>query len=527
MSQWANEIGRRRTFAIISHPDAGKTTITEKILFNGGAIHTTGEVKGKQGTRAATSDWMKMEQERGVSITSSAMSFDYQGLRINLLDTPGHKDFGEDTYRTLVAADSAAMLIDAAKGVEAQTRKLYEVCRLRKLPIITFANKMDREGKSPLDLIDDVKTTLDMECYPVTWPIGIGSLFKGLYHRLENRLYLFDKQSPKPEVVEVSSFLDPIVEQKIGEELFDTTAEELELLDGVIGDFQPTDYLEARVSPMTFGSAKFDWGVDLFLRLFAEQSPAPQPRMAVEGSVDPNQDEFSGFVFKIQANMDKRHRDRVAFIRVCSGRFERGMKVLHSRLGREIRLSYANQLMAQERETVELAYAGDIIGINDTGNFQIGDTVTGGQQLKFEGIPRFSPEHFGRITVTDALKRKQLEKGLNQLVDEGTVQIFCDPRIGWQEPILAVVGLLQFDVLLYRLRDEYGLDPKLEILPFKIARWPVVKETNNPPEGAIGGNVVLYHDANESPVILLKGDWELTWAQKENPNLEFLIISNR
>ncbi len=517
MSDLHSEIQRRRTFAIISHPDAGKTTITERILFHGGVIREIGDVKGKQGTKAATSDWMKMEQERGVSITSSAMQFDYEGLRVNLLDTPGHKDFSEDTYRTLIAADCAAMLIDAAKGVETQTRKLYEVCRLRKLPIFTFANKVDREGKSPLDVIDDVQNTLQMNCYPVTWPIGMGGLFRGIYHRLEKRLYLFTKGSSEARIVDVSSFDDPALRAEVGEDLYKATREELELLEGVLGDFDQAAFLKGELSPMTFGSAKQDWGVDIFLDLFTAHAPPPQARGSREGVIEPLAPDFTGFVFKIQANMDRKHRDRVAFIRVCSGKFTRGMKVRHMRLEREIRLAYANQLLAQERETVEEAYAGDIVGITDTGNFQIGDSVSEGREVHFDNIPRFSPEHFGRITVKDALKRKQMEKGLRQLVDEGSIQMFCDPAIGWQDPILGVVGVLQFEVLVYRLKDEYGLEVTFETLPFTRARWPSRTD-------GLKGNLQILQDAYNRSVILFKGDWELNYAQRENPDVEFRII---
>ncbi len=524
MSTFENEVLRRRTFAIISHPDAGKTTITEKILFNCGAINRAGEVKGKAGTKAATSDWMKMEQERGVSITSSVMQFDFNGLRVNLLDTPGHKDFGEDTYRTLMAADCAVMLIDAAKGVEAQTRKLYEVCRKRKMPIFTFANKMDREGKSPIELIDDVEETLQMSCYPVMWPIGIGGLFKGLFHRLENKLYLYEKGNPDAKIVQFTSFKDALIRDYVGEELFENFQQEMELLEGILGPFDRDKFLRGDLSPMTFGSAKNNWGVDLFLNLFAQHAPNPQPYQTLTQPVQPTDKDFTGFIFKIQANMDKKHRDRVSFVRICSGRFERGMKVLNMRSERELRLTYANQFMAAERETVEEAYAGDIVGINDSGNFQIGDTITNGKKIRFQGIPRFSPEHFARVNVKDALKRKQLEKGIQQLVDEGTIQYFFDPHVGKQDPILGVVGVLQFDVLLFRLNDEYGLSATLERLPYGLARWP--KTQDGKPEGKnLQGNIKIYHDIYEQPVILLNEEWDLRWLEKNNPNIEFHITS--
>ncbi len=519
------EVERRRTFAIISHPDAGKTTITEKILWLGGVIREAGAVHGKAGTKAATSDWMKMEQERGVSITSSVMQFDFKGLRVNLLDTPGHKDFGEDTYRTLIAADCAAMLIDAAKGVEAQTRKLYEVCRLRRTPIFTFANKMDREGKDPLALIDDVETTLGIKCYPVTWPIGIGDRFKGLYHRLRKELLLYERGRVEAEVIPVTGWQDEVIRARVGDELFQQLQEEMELLEVAIGDFVQEEFIDGQVSPMTFGSAKHNWGVDLFLELFAAYAPPPAPRNSTKGQIDPKDKTFTGFVFKIQANMDRKHRDRVAFIRICSGQFERGMKVRVPRLDREIRLAYANQFLARERETVDEAYAGDIVGIIDTGYFQIGDAITNGKDLQFDPIPRFSPEIFGRLSIKDPLKRKTLQKGVQQLAEEGTVQLLYDPHVGKQDPVVGVVGELQFDVLLFRLNDEYQLDVRLDRLPFTAARWPVDK-TGQPPKAPVQGGARIFYDDKERPVILLEKEWDLNWLKKENPELEFRITGN-
>lgn len=515
------EVHRRRTFAIISHPDAGKTTITEKILYLGGVIREVGEVHGKSGTKAATSDWMKLEQQRGVSITSSVMQFDYHGLRVNLLDTPGHKDFSEDTYRTLIAADCAAMLIDAAKGVEAQTRKLYEVCRLRRIPIFTFANKMDREGKDPLALIDDVENTLGIKCYPVTWPIGIGDRFKGLYHRMRKQLLLYERGRIEPEVVPVSGWQDEKIKERVGEEFFNQLQEEMELLEVAIGAFTPEEFMEGQVSPMTFGSAKHNWGVDLFLELFAEHSPAPGPRLSTTGAVKPTDKQFSGFVFKIQANMDRKHRDRVAFLRICSGQFERGMKVYHTRLDRELRLAYANQFLARERETVDQAYPGDIVGIIDTGYFQIGDTITGGKKIEYDSIPRFSPEIFGRLYIKDPLKRKTLQKGVQQLSEEGAIQLLYDPLVGKQDPIVGVVGELQFDVLLFRLSDEYQLDVRLDRLPYSAARWPIDSKTGKAPVAALHGGAKLYQDDRDRPVVLLEKEWDLNWLKKENPGVEF------
>ena len=517
------EVARRRTFAIISHPDAGKTTITEKILYLGGVICEAGEVHGKAGTKKATSDWMALEQQRGVSITSSVMQFDFRGLRVNLLDTPGHKDFGEDTYRTLIAADCAAMLIDAAKGVEAQTRKLYEVCRLRRIPIFTFANKMDREGKEPLALIDDVESTLGIRCYPVTWPIGMGDRFKGLYHRQRKQLLLYEREREEAEVVPVAGWDDPKIKERVGDEWFNKLQEEMELLEVAIGEFTAEEFMNGEVSPMTFGSAKHNWGVDLFLDLFANHAPRPTARHSTLGDIQPTDKNFSGFIFKIQANMDRKHRDRVAFLRICSGQFERGMKVRHPRLDRELRLSYANQFLARERETVDQAYPGDIVGIIDTGYFKIGDAVVWGKDLQFDPIPRFSPEIFGRLSIKDPLKRKTLQKGVQQLAEEGTIQLLYDPLIGKQDPIVGVVGELQFDVLLFRLNDEYQLDVRLERLPFTTARWPVIAESGQPPKEALKGGAKLYYDDFERPVVLLEKEWDLNWLKKENPEIEFRI----
>ncbi len=518
------EVARRRTFAIISHPDAGKTTITEQILWHGGVIREAGQVKGKSGAKKAVSDWMVLEQQRGVSITSSVLQFDFRGLRVNLLDTPGHKDFSEDTYRTLIAADCAAMLIDAAKGVETQTRKLYEVCRRRQIPIFTFANKMDREGKEPLELIDDVENTLGIKCYPVTWPLGMGDRFRGLFHRLENKIYLYTKGEDEPVVHAVEDWLDPKIETLVGGEIFKTLQEEMALLEGVIGDFNPEEFLAGLVSPMSFGSAKHNWGIDLFLNLFADLAPAPSTRKTSNGDVNPSDKFLTGFVFKMQANMDRKHRDRVAFLRICSGRFERGMKVKHVRHQRELRLAYANQFMAQERETVDVAYAGDIVGITDTGYFTIGDSITTGKDVVFERIPRFSPELFSRLSIKDPLKRKQLQKGIQQLAEEGTVQLLYEPHLGKQDPIIGAVGELQFDVLLFRLNDEYNLDVKLERLPYAVARWPVTKD-QVPPKDPIKGGAKMVVDESDNPVVLLEREWDLNWLKKENPDLEFLIAA--
>lgn len=517
-----HEVGRRRTFAIISHPDAGKTTLTEKLLYHGGVIHKTGEVKGKAGTAAAKSDWMNLEKEKGISITSSVMQFDYEGLRINLLDTPGHKDFSEDTYRTLVAADSACMLIDVAKGVEERTQKLYDVCRYRQIPIFTFINKLDREGKVPLELIDEVESTLKMQCYPLTWPVGIGQRFKGIYNRASKEFIFYDqrREDDSVSVHKVDDFNSEELRTLIGDdEIFHQVVEELELLDAALPPFDPEAFLNGSLSPVTWGSAKQNFGVDIFLDFFEKHAPPPGPRTSGDSVVIPDDKDFTGFVFKIQANMDKNHRDRVAFLRICSGKFERGMKVKHSRLGREIRLAFANQFLAGDRETVDHAFAGDIVGLSDSGNFQIGDSVSSGKKVSFAAIPSFPPELFARLTVSDAMKRQKLQKGVKQLAEEGTVQIFIDPAIGLQDPVIGVVGELQFDVLKHRLEDEYGLDVKLLRLPFSVAKWPRTEEGKAVNE--VKGTPTVYRDCYERPVVLLEREWDINWLQKENPEVVF------
>lgn len=522
------EIQRRRTFAIISHPDAGKTTLTEKLLYHGGVIHETGEVKGKQGTKAVTSDWMELERQKGISITSSVMTFDYSDLRVNLLDTPGHKDFSEDTYRVLMAVDSACMLIDVAKGVEERTKKLYEVCRLRNIPIFTFVNKLDREGKDPLTLIDEVEKTLQMQCYPVTWPLGIGQRFKGIFNRLTREITLYDQRREGDEVqtFPCSGASDPILIEKLGLEIGQQVQEELELVEGALPPFDVNEFLSGQISPVTFGSAKQNFGVDTFLKFFSKYSPGPQARTTKKGEViDPLDAVFSGFVFKIQANMDRRHRDRIAFIRICSGKFERGMKIQHARLDRELRLSYSNQFIAADKETVDEAYAGDIVGVNDTGNFAIGDCVSSVGKIEFEDIPKFAPELFAKLTVGDALKRSKMQEALKHLSEEGAIQLFIDPIIGPQDPIIGAVGELQFEVLMHRLSDEYNLPVRLNRLPYSVARWPRTKEGLAQKE--LKGNFNIFYDLNDQPVILLNQEWDLNWAQRENPDVEFAVSISR
>lgn len=529
------EILKRRTFAIISHPDAGKTTLTEKLLYHGGVIHEAGEVKGKSGTKAATSDWMELERQKGISITSSVMTFKYSDLCINLLDTPGHKDFSEDTYRVLMAVDSAAMLIDVAKGVEERTRKLYDVCRYRHIPIFTFVNKLDREGKAPLDLIDEIESTLGMSCHPVTWPIGIGSRFRGIYNRWTKEVFLYDQRREDDRevtLIKVSGITDPQLDSLVDAEILAQAREELELVEGVLPEFVVEDFLAGKISPVTFGSAKQNFGVDTFLGFFCQFAPGPQPR-TIQSSrqsknnsfemeprpLDPLDENFSGFVFKIQANMDKRHRDRVAFLRICSGKFERGMKIKHMRLDRELRLAYSNQFIAGDRATVDEAFAGDIVGVNDTGHFQIGDSVASNGTFFFEDIPKFAPELFSRISVRDALKRAKMQEALKHLSEEGAIQLFVDPIVGPQDPLIGVVGELQFEVLVHRMQEEYNLEVKLIRAPYTVARWPRTKEGK--PADNLKGNFTIYRDSIDQPVILLNQEWDLNWAKRENPDIEF------
>ncbi len=514
------EIRRRRTFAIISHPDAGKTTITEKLIYIGGVIHEAGEVKGKAGKKAATSDWMAMEQQRGISITSSVLQFDHNGQRINLLDTPGHKDFSEDTYRTLIAADTALMLIDVAKGVEERTKKLYEVCNFRKVPIFTFINKCDREGKVPLELIDEIESTLKMKCFPVNWPLGLGGLFSGIYDRISKQVILYNKETAEQTIIPVDSLEDPRWKQWIHHDILEMVLEEIALIEMDSAEFSMEQFMKGEISPAFWGSAKLNFGVDQFLDYFTKWAPGPAPRKSREGDeINPLDPAFSGFIFKIQANMDRKHRDRMAFMRICSGKFSRGMKVKHMRLNRDVRLSHSAQFLAQDRETVEDAFAGDIVGVSDPGLFRIGDTLTGGKKFKFEKIPQFSPELFTRVFVKDALKRQKLQKALLELSEEGVIQLFIDPIIGAQDPVVGVVGELQFEVLQHRLEDEYNLPTRLDRAPYTVARWP--RNEEGQPVADISGATTVFRDKDDRPVVLLSSEWDVNWLQKENEGVTF------
>ncbi len=505
----ASEVERRRTFAIISHPDAGKTTLTEKLLLFGGAVREAGAVRAQRAARYATSDWLELEKQRGISVSSSVMHFDHRGFRVNILDTPGHRDFSEDTYRTLLAADSAVMLIDSAKGVESQTRKLFEVCRLRHIPIFTFVNKMDRHGRDPLDLIAEIEEVLKIDAIPLNWPIGAGSEFAGVYDRQGRRSLYFSGGKHGTTLVEQREVAGPPEQPAV--------RESLELLDGAGAKLAPHEVSRGLQTPMFFGSALTNYGVLPFLERFLELARCPSPRETAGGTVDPVRDEFSGFVFKIQANMDPDHRDRVAFVRVCSGKFERGADAVVARTQKPVRLAHSTLLMGQGREEVDEAFPGDVVGLFDPGVFRIGDSLSTSGRIAFGGIPTFSPEHFRRVEVAKVERRKALAKGLDQLAQEGAVQIFTDPGSGTAAQILGVVGPLQFDVLVHRMEHEYGVELRLTPLPYKIARWV---------HGAYDADVLRYSDAmrlvedrDHHAVLLAESIWHVERALSRHPEI--------
>ena len=524
-----HEAARRRTFAIISHPDAGKTTLTEKLLLYSGSIHLAGSVRARRASRHAVSDWMKMEQERGISITSSVLQFDYQGSRLNLLDTPGHADFSEDTYRTLAAVDSAVMLMDHTKGVEARTRKLFEVCRMRKLPVVTFMNKLDRAGLDPLALVDEVGETLNLKVAPLNWPVGMGREFKGVVDLPTGKVILFSggRHGQERVVTEVRDSLADCADV-ISPALLEEVSEQIELVE-VAGEPWDLDaFLRGELSPVFWGSAMTNFGVEPLLRFLADNAAPPAARVAArpDGSerlVDPADGDFCGFVFKIQANMNPRHRDRVAFIRVVSGQFERGMDVKLGRDGAKLRMAKPHSFMAQERSIVEEAWPGDIVGLYDPGKLRIGDTVCASEALKFSGIPRFAPEFFGRMALEDPLKRKQLDQGLEQLSHEGVIQTFYRPELGRQDAWLGAVGMLQFEVLKERLKNEYRVDARLEPLKYSLARW-----IGGAPEGLEWlqrrRDYRVVEDRNGQPVLLAESNWAIDYALREAKGLELYEV---
>ncbi|HEV2443684.1 MAG TPA: peptide chain release factor 3 [Steroidobacteraceae bacterium] len=475
MTELDAEIGRRRTFAIISHPDAGKTTLTEKLLLFGGAIQMAGTVKGRKAARHATSDWMRLEQQRGISVTSSVMQFPYRDCIVNLLDTPGHEDFSEDTYRTLTAVDSALMVIDCAKGVEERTIKLMEVCRLRDTPIMTFINKLDRDGRPPIELLDEIEKVLGVATAPVTWPIGMGRELRGIYHLLEDRIYVYvaGERGRVGENLVIEGLTSGAARELLGERL-ESVVEEIELVRGATAVFDSQAYLAGKQTPVFFGSAINNFGVEELLATFTAHAPGPLPREARERRVQPREEALSGFVFKIQANMDPGHRDRIAFLRLCSGKYTRGMRLFHTRLGKEVRVADALTFMAAEREHAEEAYAGDILGLHNHGTINIGDTFTTGEKLAFTGVPNFAPEIFRRAVLKDPLKMKALQKGLSQLCEEGATQLFRPVRNN--DLILGAVGQLQFEVVAFRLQDEYGVQCVFEPVNVHTARWVDAKD---------------------------------------------------
>ncbi|GAA0379248.1 peptide chain release factor 3 [Bacillus horti] len=524
MSSIIDQVSKRKTLAIISHPDAGKTTLTEKLLLFGGAIREAGMVKGKKNSKFATSDWMEIEKQRGISVTSSVMEFDYNDYRINILDTPGHEDFSEDTYRTLTAADSAVMLIDGAKGVEAQTKKLFEVCSQRGIPIFTMINKMDRETRDPFDLLEELEEILGMRSYPMNWPIGSGSDFQGIYDRKHQHVEIYDASNPnKVKIYPVSDIEGADLTELLGEAAHQRLVEEVSLLD-VAGDpYDEEKILNGDLTPTFFGSAISNFGVQSFLEHFLFMAPAPVGRVSSEGYVDPSNKDFSGFIFKIQANMNPAHRDRIAFLRICSGKFERGMSVKHPRMKKSIKLSQPQQFLAQERNIIQEAYAGDIIGLFDPGIFQIGDTLCGGKEFTYSEMPLFSPEHFSRVSIKNALKKKHFLKGLQQLTEEGTVQFF-ESTSGLDEMILGVVGELQFEVFEYRMQHEYGVDMTLQRLPYQLARW--IEGDSYKPALFQASNAKPVKDKQGRHVMLFENEYSLRWAQERYPDLKFHSQSN-
>ncbi len=515
------EIQKRRTFGIISHPDAGKTTLTEKLLLYGGAIQMAGAVKARKAARHATSDWMEIEKERGISVTSSVMKFGYNGFEINLLDTPGHQDFSEDTYRVLTAVDSALMVIDCAKGVEAQTTKLMEVCRMRNTPVITFINKLDREGLEPLDVLADIEDKLQIECTPLSWPIGMGKRFKGVYNLYRRELHLFTPGQERREQdrLVIRGLDDPLLDTHLGKQADDLRAD-IELLEGAANPFDLDHFLRANQTPVFFGSAVNNFGVKELLEAFVELAPPPGPRPTLTREVTPDEEQFSGFTFKVQANMDPAHRDRIAFLRVCSGTFSRGMKVRHHRIGKDVTFANATIFMAQDRKNVEVAYPGDIIGIYNHGTIKIGDTFSEKEELKFTGVPNFAPEHFRRVLLKNPLKVKQLHKGLVQLAEEGAVQAFR-PLMG-SEFILGAVGVLQFEVTLERLKNEYGAEVVYEPVDYGTARWVQCDDRAKLEEFKKKHMSSLAEDAEGQLTYLASGEWRLNRTMEQWPDITFL-----
>ncbi|MBO4428643.1 MAG: peptide chain release factor 3 [Clostridia bacterium] len=518
----SEQIERRRTFAIISHPDAGKTTLTEKLLLYGGAIQSAGSVKGKASDRHAVSDWMDIEKQRGISITSSVMQFEYEGFCINILDTPGHQDFSEDTYRTLMAADNAVMVIDAAKGIEPQTRKLFKVCAMRGIPIFTFINKLDREARDPFDLIDELEKEFGIGTYPMNWPIGCGREFRGVYDREKKCILAFDEfhaGRKKIESIDVDLGDTARLDELIGERAREELCEQVELLDAASFDFDIEKVRHGKLSPVFFGSALNNFGVEAFLEQFLKLTTPPLSHKVGDRELSPFDDGFSAFVFKIQANMNKMHRDRIAFMRICSGKFERGREYFHTRLGKSIKLSQPQQLMAQERETIDEAYAGDIIGVFDPGIFSIGDTVCdASMKIEFEGIPTFAPEHFAEMEQIDSMKRKQFQKGMEQIAEEGAIQIFFLPDAGYERVVVGVVGMLQYEVLEHRMKTEYGVSFRQTPLRYQLIRY-IAEGSPAPSTLRLSRDTMWVKDVKGNDLLIFESEFDIRWALENNKTL--------
>ena len=534
MSALSDQISSRRTFAIISHPDAGKTTLTEKLLLYSGSIQTAGSVKGKSSSKHAVSDWMDIEKERGISVTSSVLQFNYDGCCVNILDTPGHQDFSEDTYRTLMAADAAVMVIDAAKGVEAQTKKLFKVCTLRHIPIFTFVNKLDREARDPFDLMEEIESVLGIGTYPMNWPIGSGRNFRGVFDRQTRHVLAFEGEgrgNSTKKVAEIEAELgDNALDELIGENNHENLMGDIELLDGAGDELNLDDVAVGKLSPVFFGSALTNFGVEPFLKEFLRLAPSPRAYIdqETEQPVEPTSPDFSGFVFKIQANMDKNHRDRIAFVRICTGKFERGMEAFHVQGGKKLKLATGTSMMADDRAIVDEAYAGDIVGLFDPGIFSIGDTVCAGKtRVRYPAIPTFAPEIFARITQVNTLKRKQFVKGMEELAQEGAIQIFREPGFGMESVIVGVVGVLQLEVLEQRLKSEYGVEVRRQPLPYSDIRWIMNDpDTINIPALNVTRDTLRVEDMRGKNLLLFTSPWNVNWAVERNPDLILSEVGN-
>ena len=534
MSALSDQTSSRRTFAIISHPDAGKTTLTEKLLLYSGSIQTAGSVKGKSSSKHAVSDWMDIEKERGISVTSSVLQFNYDGCCVNILDTPGHQDFSEDTYRTLMAADAAVMVIDAAKGVEAQTKKLFKVCTLRHIPIFTFVNKLDREARDPFDLMEEIESVLGIGTYPMNWPIGSGRNFRGVFDRQTRHVLAFEGEgrgNSTKKVAEIEAELgDNALDELIGENNHENLMGDIELLDGAGDELNLDDVAGGKLSPVFFGSALTNFGVEPFLKEFLRLAPSPRAYIdqETEQPVEPTNPDFSGFVFKIQANMDKNHRDRIAFVRICTGKFERGMEAFHVQGGKKLKLATGTSMMADDRAIVDEAYAGDIVGLFDPGIFSIGDTVCAGKtRVRYPAIPTFAPEIFARITQVNTLKRKQFVKGMEELAQEGAIQIFREPGFGMESVIVGVVGVLQLEVLEQRLKSEYGVEVRRQPLPYSDIRWIMNDpDTINIPALNVTRDTLRVEDMRGKNLLLFTSPWNVNWAVERNPDLILSEVGN-